>query len=384
MPGLYKIFDEILVNAADNKVGFCGAKVGAVCNADIYVLNAQRNDPTMDTLKVDISKVEGTISVYNNGKGIPVEIHSKEGIYIPELIFGQLLSSSNYDDNEKKVTGGRNGYGAKLANIYSTEFIVETADAKNGKKYKQVFKNNMSEKGKPKITENKKGEEWTKITFKPDFERFGMPDGIDSDTESLLMKRVYDMAGTVAGVKVQLNGEKLKIKTFKGYVEMYTQAINEVTSGKKGGKRPRAESDSRDGTPLEGAPEELVGADAVPKTTIIYEKAGERWEVAFAPSDGQFQQVSFVNSIATTKGGTHVDYIAKQLVEGIIENISKTAKKQVTTLKPYVVRNHLWVFINCLIENPSFDSQTKENMTRQVRQFGSKCELSTNFLKKGE
>ena len=64
--------------------------------------------------------------MYNNGKGIPVEIHSKEKIWIPEMIFGHLLSSSNYDDDEKKLTGGRNGYGAKLTNIcaYYPLYIV--------------------------------------------------------------------------------------------------------------------------------------------------------------------------------------------------------------------------------------------------------------------
>lgn len=157
------------------------------------------------------------------------------------------LTSSNYDDEEKKLTGGRNGYGAKLANIYSLEFgefkhflicpmtdrltVVETADKVNGKKYKQVFTNNMSKKGIPKvidqkwlpgcaevslvqISENKKGEEWTKITFTPDLKRFGMK-GIDDDTNALLLKRVYDMAGTVRDVKVFLNDDRLKIKGFK-------------------------------------------------------------------------------------------------------------------------------------------------------------------------
>jgi DNA topoisomerase II len=95
VPGLFKIFDEILVNAADNKI----------------------RDPSMDTLRVDIDAETNTISIYNNGRGIPIEIHEKEGIYIPELIFGHLLTSSNYDDDEKKVTGGRNGYGAKVCNV---------------------------------------------------------------------------------------------------------------------------------------------------------------------------------------------------------------------------------------------------------------------------
>ena len=105
VPGLYKIFDEILVNATDNKV----------------------RDPTMVTLRADIDQEAGCVRVYNDGNGIPVEMHKEEGVYVPELIFGHLLTSSNYDDNEKKVTGGRNGYGAKLANIFSKEFVIETA-----------------------------------------------------------------------------------------------------------------------------------------------------------------------------------------------------------------------------------------------------------------
>src|SRR5882757_2056553 len=97
----------------------------------------------MDTLKVTIDLEQSMISVYNNGRGIPIEIHSREKIYIPELIFGHLLASSNYDDDEKRLTGGRNGYGAKLANIYSTEFIIDTADKGTGQKYKQTWTDNM-------------------------------------------------------------------------------------------------------------------------------------------------------------------------------------------------------------------------------------------------
>lgn len=116
VPGLYKIFDEILVNAADNK----------------------QRDPSMDSLKVSIDVEQNSITVCNNGDGVPVEIHQDEKVYVPELIFGHLLTSSNYDDNVKKTTGGRNGYGAKLTNIFSTDFIIETADGSRHKKYKQV------------------------------------------------------------------------------------------------------------------------------------------------------------------------------------------------------------------------------------------------------
>src|ERR1700730_9581299 len=150
----------------------------------------------MDTLKVNIDIETCTISVFNNVRGIPIEIHTREKMYIPELIFGHLLSSSNYDDDEKKLTGGRNGYGAKLANIYSHEFTIETDDKNTSQKYKQTWTENMSKFGKAKITKNSKGEEYTRVTFRPDLALFGM-ETIDDDTVSLLKKRVYDMAGTV-------------------------------------------------------------------------------------------------------------------------------------------------------------------------------------------
>lgn len=315
VPGLYKIFDEILVNAADNKM----------------------RDPKMNKLMVQISKVTGTISIYNNGKGIPIEIHSKEKVYVPELIFGHLLTGSNYDDNEKKVTGGRNGYGAKLCNIFSTEFIVETADSKRNKKYLQVFKDNMNTIGTPEIT-GYKGEEYTKITFKPDLRRFGM-DELDDEVISLLRKRVYDMCATLKNVKVYLDGELLEIKNFKEYVKLY------VSEDQK----------------------------------IIHTIVNDRWELAFAVADEQFSQVSFVNSISTSKGGTHVAHVIDQLVEPIMEEIKK--KNKGLDVKPLHIKNNIFIFINCLIENPAFDSQTKENLTLKVSSFGSKCNKVDSFIK---
>lgn len=163
-PGLYKIFDEILVNAADNKV----------------------RDPSMDTLRVDIDVEKGEIKVLNNGAGVPVEVHKTEGVYVPELIFGHLLTSSNYNDQEKKVTGGRNGYGAKLANIFSQKFVVETCDGKRKRRYKQVFKKNMTGKGEPQITDCKATDNWTCITFQPDLERFGM-ESLEQDTGTFFL-----------------------------------------------------------------------------------------------------------------------------------------------------------------------------------------------------
>ncbi len=345
VPGFYKIFDEILVNAADNKA----------------------RDPNMTHLKVEINREEGSIMVWNNGHGIPVEMHEKERVYIPELIFGHLLTSSNYDDNEAKVTGGRNGYGAKLANIYSTEFTVETADSKNQSKYKQTFTKNMHDKGKPKITKHTKADEYTSITFKPDLALFGM-DSIDDHMEALMLKRVYDMAGTVKGIKVTLNGELLKIKNFKQYVEMYVTAINEL-----GGKADNSEEG--------GAADVPTGA--APKPAIIYESTvdkGRNWEVAFAVSDGEFRQVSFVNNIATIKGGKHVDHVADQVISRLIDHVKKD--KKTGKVMPNQVRQQLWVFVNCQIVNPTFDGQTKETLTLKQSAFGSKWTLTDEFAKK--
>jgi DNA topoisomerase-2 len=335
VPGLYKIFDEILVNAADNK----------------------QRDKNMDCVKVTVDRENGQISVWNNGRGIPIEIHEKERIYIPEMIFGHLLTGSNYDDDQEKVTGGRNGYGAKLCNIFSTKFTLETADSKTKKKYKQTWTDNMSKMGAASITDNKEKDDYTKITFAPDFKKFKM-DGMEDDLEALLKRRVYDLAGTCRGVKVYLNGTKIKLGegksgAFKKYMEMYTKAI----------KRERGEEAAND------------------TSEIITESPDPRWEVGFAVSDGTFQQVSFVNSIATTSGGTHVNYIADQVCNKLIE-IVKKKNKGGPVLKPAQIRNHIFIFVNCLIVNPAFTSQTKEQLTTKASQFGSKCIVSEDFLKK--
>merc|ERR1719271_1542582 len=106
----------------------------------------------MDTVKVDIDQEAGVLSVENNGKSLPVEMHKEHKMYVPEMVFGHLLTSDNYDDDEKKVTGGRNGYGAKLANIFSTKFMIVCADAERNKRSIQTWEDNMRKKGEHTIT----------------------------------------------------------------------------------------------------------------------------------------------------------------------------------------------------------------------------------------
>ncbi|XP_068119452.1 DNA topoisomerase 2-alpha [Hyperolius riggenbachi] len=323
VPGLYKIFDEILVNAADNK----------------------QRDRSMSCIKVTIDSENNTVSVWNNGKGIPVVEHKVEKVFVPALIFGQLLTSSNYDDEEKKVTGGRNGYGAKLCNIFSNKFTVETACREYKKMFKQSWTNNMSDTGEAKIKAFD-GEDYTCITFQPDLSKFKMQT-LDKDIVALMSRRAYDVAGSSKGVKVFLNGKRLPVTGFRSYVDLYVKEKVDET-----------------GNPLK----------------VIHEAVNDRWEVCLTMSEKGFQQVSFVNSIATTKGGRHVDYVADQIIAKIIEVVKKKNKAGVT-VKPFQVKNHMWLFVNSSIENPTFDSQTKENMTLQSKSFGSKCALSEKFIK---
>lgn len=325
VPGLYKIFDEIIVNAADNF----------------------QRDATTNRIEISINRKTNEISVYNNGEGVPVVVHKKYNMYIPELIFGELLSGSNFNDDDKKVTGGRNGYGAKLTNIFSKKFTMETADSKTCKKLKKVWTNNLSKHSEAEIVDWEK-ESFTRVTFTPDLSRFGMK-SIDEDTYALFCKRVYDLAGVVnEKLKVYLNGKKINVKGFKGYVDMYLKSLE---------KRKKKDEEGLE---------------------ILYHKQ-DRWEVALAVIDDQFTQVSFVNSICTSKGGTHVNAIMDQVVSAIQEEVKRKSKG--IDIKPAFIKNTFWVFVNSLIENPAFDSQTKETLTSRPANFGSKCELPDKFIK---
>eukprot|EP01062_Namystynia_karyoxenos_P069394 TRINITY_DN648_c0_g1_i6.p1 TRINITY_DN648_c0_g1~~TRINITY_DN648_c0_g1_i6.p1 ORF type:complete len:1628 (+),score=757.61 TRINITY_DN648_c0_g1_i6:357-4886(+) len=320
VPGLYKIFDEILVNAADNK----------------------ERDPKQSKIKVDINPEQGFIKVWNNGDGIPVQVHKEHGIYIPELIFGHLLTGSNYDDDEKKTTGGRNGYGAKLANIFSTKFVVETRSKACGKHFRKVWRDNMTKSEEAVVTSCSRSEEdFTSVAFWPDFAKFQM-EGLDPDHVALLHKRVYDVAGnTPRDLKVYLNGRPLPVRDFEHYVDLFPG----------------------------------MGED---KKKDSYAAPNDRWQICVRPSNIDFQQVSFVNSIWTMKGGRHVQYIVDQVVEKVTEAVKKRNKK--LEIKPHMVKQFLWVFVNARIENPAFDSQTKETLNTLKGKFGSKCEVPQKMI----
>jgi DNA topoisomerase-2 len=317
VPGLYKCLDELIVNARDARV----------------------RDATLRHIKIDIDRGSGEISVYNDGNGIECVQHEEHGVYVPELLFGHLLSSTNFDQNERRVTGGKNGYGAKLTNIFSKSFRIETVDAARKKKYSQLFENNMDVVHPPKIT-SCSTKPFTRIIFTPDYARFGLT-CLTDDMYAVMERRAYDLAAcTPPEVTVHLNGSLIKVRQFDKYMGMWDL-----------GDSPR-----------------------------VYERVNDRWEVGVCCSPtGKFNHISFVNGIVTTSGGKHVDYVINQITKKLVDLIATKKKKQV---RPSYLRDNLWVFINCVVEDAAYSSQSKENLTTPVAKFGSKCELSDKFIEK--
>ena len=331
IPGLFKLFDEGIVNCRDHVIRMLQAVTNNVENA-------------LPVTNIDISiQEDGTIIMINDGNGIDVAQHPEYKIWIPELIFGHLRTSTNYDKSEKKIVGGKNGFGFKLVLIWSTQGSVETVDHIRGLKYKQEFNNNLDEICKPSITKCKI-KPYTKITFKPDYTRLGI-DGLSSDMISLLKKRVYDVAAiTDKSLKVKYNSTLIPIKNFQQYIDLY------------------------------------IGDKAV--SPRVYEEAGPggRWEYAVALSpNSEFIQVSFVNGIHTAKGGKHVEYILNQITRKLVEFIEKKKKVKVN---PNSIKEQLILFLRCDVENPAFDSQTKDYMNTPSSKFGSKCDVTDKFIEK--
>jgi len=330
VPALYKIFDEIIVNALDQST-----------RLKAEIKKGTKDVKLVKTIRIVIDKESGQIEVMNDGDGIDIEKHSEyNNVWIPELIFGELLTSTNYNKNEEKLVGGKNGYGSKLTNIFSKEFIVETIDHRRQLYYSQRFYDNMKSRDKAKVKVSKKLP-YTKITFTPDYERFGMK-GLTKDMFNLFRKRAFDATATTdATISVYFNDEKINIKNFEKYADLFLGPKSE---------RPR-----------------------------VYEStADERWEViATFSNTNQFEQVSFVNGINTLRGGKHVDYITNMISKKLAEMVLSKKKREV---KLQHIRENLFVIIKSQIVNPSFDSQTKETLTTQASQFGSKCELSDKFI----
>lgn len=324
-PGLFKIFDEVLVNALDHVMRMSASK---------------GTDSQMVTeVKVSVDKGSGSISVFNDGDGVDVLEHQQYKMYVPQLVFGELLTSTNYKDGEEeKLWGGRNGYGAKLANIWSTEFKIETCDHRRQKLYVQKFTDNMSVVGKPTITKSGVKRGYTHISFVPDYSRMGLK-GLSEDMYNLMVRRVYDAAGlTPSSVNVSFNGVRLPVKKFADYVHMFEVGDNVTTISSANG----------------------------------------RWEIGLATSlDGNFSHASFVNGISTRKGGSHVNYVS-----GLISKTMVATAKKGRPLKASYVKDNMMLFLRCVIPDPTFGSQTKEELSTPSSKYSASFGIDSDAIKK--
>ena len=345
IPGLYKLFDEGVVNCRDHCVRMAQALTQALADAQALADVAGSDKKPIPVTYIDIGIAEdGTITMTNDGNGIDIAKHPEEDIWIPEMIFGHLRTSTNYDKTQKKITGGKNGFGFKLVLIWSKCGKIETIDHTRGLIYTQEFEDNLNVI-KPPVIKKCAKKPYTKITFKPDYARLGI-DGLSPDMLSLLKRRIYDIAAvTDKNIKVKYNGELIPVKHFQQYVDLYIGAKTADNAQQR-----------------------------------VYEEANERWEyvVALAPKE-EFTQISFVNGIFTGKGGKHVDYIINQIIRKLTVYIKQKKKVDV---KANTIKEQIMLFVRCDIENPAFDSQTKDYMNTPVASFGSACEVSDKFIEK--
>lgn len=305
-PGFLKIFDEIVSNSVDE----------------------HKRNSNLNQIKVDIDISSGRITIWDNG-GIPVEIHKEYNEWIPEMIFSNLKTGSNFDDTEDRTVVGTNGVGSTLTNIFSKEFKVTTCDGKQ--LFTQTFSNNLSSRTEPIIKPAKK--RFTEISYIPDYSKFGMLN-IDEISIKLIEKRLYDIAACNNNIKLFLNEKQIIFSTFKEYAELYTDYV-------------------------------------------FYEQSA-RWKICIGHSKTGFRAISFVNSVETKDGGTHVNNITHQIVQYLREKIKK---KHRVDVKPADLKQHLFLFIDCTIINPAFSSQTKEKLITESKDYGSSHELSERILK---
>ena len=315
--GLLRIFLEALSNAIDN------------------FYRSKDSSTVMTKMLITVDPQTGWTSVWNDGNGIPVEIHETEKMYVPELVFGHLLSGSNYNDDEERITSGRNGLGIKLVNVFSKEFKVECFDAQHQKVYRQKWGNHMRKCNPPTISTKQGKSNYTKISWLPDFSKFGM-EGYDDNHLHLYKKHVVD-AAMMMKIPVYWNHEKFHFKKLSAYVQCY-QNVKEVV-----------------------------------------ESSSDNYEYCICEQfcSSPVPHVSFVNGISTKDGGVHVDKLSQELFRILGAKLSKL-KVSAKELKP-----HFTLFVNATVINPEFSSQSKTYLVKAQSSLSLQIpnKVITNVLK---
>lgn len=350
-PALYKIFDEILVNAADN---------------------AQRKASQKQAMTfIEIEADAESISVKNDGQPIPIVMHSVHQVYIPELIFGHMLTSSNYDDSIKKTTGGRNGYGAKLANVFSKRFTIDLCDGE--RTYQQTFSDNMQTISPPTIKElpesKKHKKTWTLVKFWPELERFHTP-VMDEDFVALLRRRACDIA-FITKTRVLFNGSRIPVKDIREYASLFYVSNTCLAAPNK------KEDDSSSVASAEtSSSSTTITTTKAASSPFLYTKIDDRWEFCIGwspnstiggiPKSKKFQHMAFVNGIWTVHGGSHVRVVKDAVMESVKAKFTTSATEANWAGLRSHLEDHLFLIVNCLVDNPAFDAQTKTSLTTRL------------------
>ena len=311
-PALYKIIDEIIVNAYDASI----------------------KDNTVNKISADIKS--DSFSIFNNGKGIDIVLHKEHKVYIPELLFAQLLSSTNYDENEERTTGGTFGIGSKLTSIFSKKFIVEVWDKTRKLYYHQIIENNLLKINKPTI-KKQEGEiiGGVRITTYPDFEKFKVSN-FSENMMNLFKRRIIDLTGLVRkDVSIILNNVPY-ISSFDKYIEFYQSE------------------------------QKWIIGNCI-KNPL--------WNFAIRFNDTKNidsgYNISFVNGINTNKNGKHVDYLIDILFDKFQKLVPDFTKK--------LLNDYITIIFKTSIINPSFNSQSKEQLMTPSSKFGFDCNIPDSF-----
>ena len=290
---------------------------------------SKREGSKLNTVKIDLNRKTNKVTIWDNG-GIPVVKNTEHDEWIPEMVFSNLKAGSNFDDTEERSWAGTNGVGSTLTNIYSKEFKISTCDGKNS--FVQTFSNNMRERTQPVVKKAKANH--TEISYITDLEKFGLTD-IDDDHYKMIEKRIYDIAACNTGLKIYFNGVLININSFDDYIKLYTEEY-------------------------------------------FYEfKKDKTWSLGIALSQNGFQQVSFANTTETYDGGTHLDYVMNQIIVSLREFF---LKKHKVDIKPSELKQHMFLFLDATVINPSFSSQTKEKLITEVKEFGTTFEVSPKLI----
>jgi DNA topoisomerase-2 len=314
-PALLRIFVEALSNAIDN------------------VQRSKEAGVSCTKIKVSINKDTGETSILNDGFVIPIEKHDDE-FYKHTLIFGELRTSTNFDDTEERTVSGRNGLGVKLLNVFSKSFKVKGIDPTNKKAFYQEWSNNMRDVKPPKITSSQLKNGFTEVSWVPDFEVFNI-NGYTDDIIGLYTRYVLDTA-MLTKMNVYLNDEKLPIKTLLDYSKLFCSPTNEQ----------------------------------------IYIKGIDSEVVLSTSTD--FEAVSFVNGVFTINGGKHVDTWSETIFRPIVDHFNKPKKPQITIKD---VKQFYRVFVVSTLVNPEFTSQSKTELASPDVKAAVEKKTITSILK---